>query len=393
MRGIYPKGTCPKCRKAFKFNASKLVFHCPKHLIEAKRFIISINFNGERIRRATTLDGATLETFAQAHALLKQAEGEIEARRFDPERWKAKRKIDYRFSALVWKWYEEKERLMDQGKRAPGYVPKLKTYIAYYVDFYGDKDVREIFNCKDFVNSLPSRLSPKYQKNITDGLKGFFKWLHEDRYISELPRFPAFDIPEHEPVTISRETQQGILECVPDEHKPLFTWLFYQGCRPGEARALKWDCIVGDVVVYRRTFSADTLVEHTKTKNIRHNLIFPETLAVLPKRGLPHTFVFTHGKAVRRHYSEAYVSRIFRKALTAFNEKHGTDLRVELYEATKHSFGTQMVNEAEVPLDMLQDWFGHTKPDMTKKYAKLKVVDAFRKLQNVLPLQKKAAQE
>lgn len=388
MKGIYPKGTCPKCGKGFKFNAAKLTFRCSKHLIEAKRFIISVNFKGERIRRATTLEGKTLETFAQAHALLKQAQGEMEAKRFDPEKWKSKKKIDYRFNVLIWTWYGEKEALMDQGKRAPGYVPKLKTYIAYYEAFYHDTDVREVFNCKDFVNNLPSRLSPKYQKNIMDGLKGFFKWLREDRYIQEVPRFPVLDIPEHEPVTISKETQYGILECIPEEHKPLFTWLFYQGCRPGETRALKWDCIAGDVVTYKRTFSADTLVEHTKTKNIRHNLIFSETLVALPQKGLPDAFVFTHGKNVKRHYSEAYATRIYNKALAAFNEQHGTDLHVELYEATKHSFGTQMVNESEIPLDMLQEWFGHTKADMTKKYAKLKIVDAFRKRQNVIPLRK-----
>lgn len=64
---------------------------------------------------------------------------------------------------------------------------------------------------------------------------------------------------------------------------------------------------------------------------------------------------------VPRHYSEAHLNRIYNKALAEFNEKYGTELRIELYEATKHSFGTQMVNEEEMPLDLIQKWFGHTK--------------------------------
>ena len=71
-----------------------------------------------------------------------------------------------------------------------------------------------------------------------------------------------------------------------------------------------------------------------------------------------------------------------------FNEKFGTDLQVELYEASKHSFGTQKANEG-IPLSMLTEWFGHSSEEMTKKYAKLNVVDAFRKMQNIIPLRSK----
>jgi len=60
----------------------------------------------------------------------------------------------------------------------------------------------------------------------------------------------------------------------------------------------------------------------------------------------------------------------------------------ELYEVSKHSFGTQKANEG-IPLSMLTEWFGHSSEEMTKKYAKLNIVDAFRKMQNVIPLRSK----
>jgi len=49
------------------------------------------------------------------------------------------------------------------------------------------------------------------------------------------------------------------------------------------------------------------------------------------------------------------------------------------YEATKHSFGTRYVNDG-VSKDLLKEWFGHTKIEMTQRYAKIKVVEAFRQL-------------
>lgn len=385
MRGIRPEGICPKCGKTFKYNVRK-GFICTVHLTKPSRYSVEIYYNGERIKRGTTLEGKTLRTLADAHALRVQADNEKEAKRFDVERWKSKRKIDYQFNVLIWKWYQEKADLMERGERAPGYVPKLKTYIGYYEAFYRDKDVREVFNCKDFINKLP-KISPHYRKNIVDALKSFFRWLVEERYTREIPKFVKIDVPEHEPITISKDAQLRILEFVPEEHKPIFTFLFNQGCRPGEIRALKWDCIDEDVVTYKRTFSAGKLVERTKTKNIRYNLIFPETMQIMPQKGLPNTFVFTHGK-IKNHYSESYLNKIFNKALKSFNERYETDLSIELYEATKHSWGTQKVNEG-VSIDLLQEWFGHSKPDMTKKYAKIKVVDAFRKMEKVIPLRTK----
>jgi integrase len=117
-------------------------------------------------------------------------------------------------------------------------------------------------------------------------------------------------VPEHEPNVISPETQAVILNLVPEEHKPIFTFLFNQGCRPSEVRALKWKDIQGDTVIIRRTWSASKLREQTKTKRIRHNLLFSETLKTLPPKGFGEEFVFTHGKIVKRLYSHNYLNKI-----------------------------------------------------------------------------------
>lgn len=400
VKGIRPEGYCPKCKKPFKFNSRKMSFLCKTHLTVPQRFMIDIYYNGKRIRRGTTLDGETLRTFAQAHALYMQAEEEKKHKKFDPAKWRAKGKIEYSFDMLICKWHSSKEELMNNNKRAPSYVPKLRIYMRnFFEPCYGNRDVREIFNLDEFTTFISSyrqkggqSISLKYQKNLTDALQSFFRWLLKKKYITELPDFPdPVEIPEHDPQTITRDIQLKLLECVSNEDKPIFTWLFYQGCRPGEARALMGDCILTqieprDAVKYKRTFSGSQLKERTKTKNIRYNYIYPEARAVLPEIIHTYSFVFTHGKIAKKPYSAAHLNKIFRKVLEQFNEKHNTDLRIELYEATKHSFGTQKVNEG-ISIHELKEWYGHSKIEMTEKYAKVNIVDVFRKHDKVVSIE------
>lgn len=393
MKGIRAKGKCPVCQSSFKADIKK-GFLCPEHLTAPERFQVDFFYKGERFRREVNLDGEALETFSAAHALLERAKAEIRAKKFDPTKWKAKYLIEYSFDRLIMKWYAEKELLMKQDKRAPSYVPKLKTYInLYYLKHFAGLDVREItaIQTKEFSLRLPGmsptgrKLSPKYQKNILDALQHFFNWLHDDHIIEQKPKFPKVEVPEYEPKVLTPEVQEIILDIIPEKHKPIFAFLFYQGCRPAEVRALKWKDIdlKNDVVTLRRTFSDSKLRETTKTGRIRHNYLFPETKSALPTAPTPaewyaDEFVFTHGKAVKNTYSKNFLSRIYKKALLEVEEDTGIKIDSSLYDATKHSFGTYLVNEG-VPMDVLQKHFGHSNRAMTERYAKLRAVDAMKK--------------
>jgi integrase len=382
VKYIRALGRCPKCKGTFK-PAKPLDFECPQCLTHPRRYMVEFPHEGRRIRRVKDLGGKTLRTFGDAHALCVQLQREAERPDFNIEKWQSKKPIEYRFSKLIGKWYDEKAALMQKGKRAPSYVPKLRTYIErFYIPAFGTLDVRGILSLKDFINGLPDNLSPKYQKNIRDALRGFFRWLRdEERVIDALPYVPTVEVPEYEFKIIRPETQAAILGHVPDEHKPIFIYLFNQGCRPSEARALKWKDIEGDTVTYRRTWSAQSLMERTKTKKARHNLLFPETAAALPRRGFGEDFVFTHGKG-KRPYGDNLLHRIWRAALDSFNEAMSKEhprwepVHIKLYEATKHSFGTRYAKK--VGSKLMQKWFGHTSENMTDRYVKIEVVDEFR---------------
>ncbi|SPQ01644.1 hypothetical protein NBG4_630014 [Candidatus Sulfobium mesophilum] len=228
--------------------------------------------------------------------------------------------------------------------------------------FFGNTDVQEI-RLETFIKQLPGSLAPKCQKNIVDALMNLFRTLKEDRLIDDVPVSKFIAMQEYEPTLISQDTQRKILDLISAKHKPIFTFPFNQGVRPSEARALKWKDINGDTVTIRRTWSGEVLRKQTKNKRIRHNLLFNETLQALPQRRFPEDFVLTHGKDVKRHYSHNYLGKIYNVAISQLG------LKIELYEATKHSFGTRRINDG-VPENLLGEWFGHAKSEMTRRYAR-----------------------
>ncbi|MBE0427876.1 MAG: site-specific integrase [Nitrospirae bacterium] len=377
MKNIRAEGKCPVCGR---FRAPK----CP-HGVFARQFFVDMKYQGIRILRGTDLDGRTLKTLDDAIALRQRLITEIQNRTFNLAKWTSKTKPDFLFQNLCEKWYQEKIREVEQKKLKPGYVVLLRQYIINYFHYFDNLDVRSIFNVKDFALWLPEKLSLGYQKNILTILSNFFHWCKNNRYISEIPVFPKISVPEHQFKALSLGTRLNILEYIPDEHKPIFTFLFYQGARPSEVRALKWDCIEGDTVIYKRTFSEAVLVETTKESNIRYNWIFPEVMKALPKRTFPLDFVFKHGKRIKKHYSGMYLRLIFYRALKAYNEKYGQNLKISLYEATKHSFGTSWRQQG-MPLEMIKEWFGHKSSKITERYAKIDVIEAWK----VMSLDKKS---
>jgi integrase len=377
MKNIRAEGKCPVCGR---FRAPK----CP-HGVFARQFFVDMKYQGIRILRGTDLDGRTLKTLDDAIALRQRLITEIQNRTFNLAKWTSKTKPDFLFQNLCEKWYQEKVREVEQKKLKPFYIIVLRSHINRYFHYFNNIDVRTIFNLKDFALWLPKELSIGSQKHIITVLSSFFHWCKNNRYISEVPVMPKIIVPEHQFKALSLEIRLKILEYITEEHKPIFTFLFYQGARPSEARALKWDCIEGDTVIYKRTFSGKVLVETTKESNIRYNWIFPEVMKVLPKRTFPFDFVFKHGKKIKKHYSKSFLHYIFKNALKAYNENNGQDLDICLYEATKHSFGTSWRKEG-MPLEMIKEWFGHKSSRMTERYAKIDVIEAWK----IISLEKKS---
>ena len=134
------------------------------------------------------------------------------------------------------------------------------------------------------------------------------------------------------------------------------------GVRPGEARALQKDCLVDGIVTIRRSFSDNELRETTKTGRIRVYKITAYFQTVLD-RIQPHLSPFVLVRDDGKPYTSKNLNKIWHDA----GKKVG--IKIKMYNGTRHSLGSQLL-DLGYDLSLVQDQLGHTKPEMTRRYAK-----------------------
>ena len=168
---------------------------------------------------------------------------------------------------------------------------------------------------------------------------------------------------KHNPKWLSESEQDAVLEKIPDIHKPMVRFLFYQGARIGEGRALKWDCVHLDqgIVNLRRTYSGDRLKDRTKGKKDRliplHETVVDDMRRI--PRSMQHDFVYHwHG----RPYKRSTLHRIMRAALdeAGFHD-------VVPHDAGRHSFASQALLRGASTREV-QEMLGHADIRTTENY-------------------------
>lgn len=248
------------------------------------------------------------------------------------------------------------------------YMKEIKRYAkTYFIPHFGRKNIRDIRegDLEDFRNSLPPHLSSKTVRNILGVLRKLFQDAYSRKDILLVPHLPKITSGETVTKWIPEDEQEKILHNCKEPYRTFFLFLMKQGCRPGEARALKWDKV--DLKMNRVTISAGMdLAEwkpYTKEKEIRIlplNSRVREALLKLP-RSLTG-FVFINSRGV--HLSQRMVVAAWQRAAT----KAGVD--INCYQGTRHSFATQKViagySERKVGAAM-----GHKDPYSTRRYAKM----------------------
>ncbi|RLI31832.1 hypothetical protein DRO66_12185 [Candidatus Bathyarchaeota archaeon] len=207
-------------------------------------------------------------------------------------------------------------------------------------------------------------------------------WRNED--IPRVPPFPKLSYdPPQEIKYLTLEKQELVLEAIPERHRPIFQFMMEYGLRPGEARALMKDCVSENEILIKRAFSENLLRETTKTGRVRKYGITPYMRKVLDS--IPcnlSEFVFI------REDSKAYTS----KNLNAiWHEACGkVGIEIKLYNAVRHSLGCQMLDQG-AELELVRDILGHTRSEMTRRYAKRSsevVTQALIERRRVIPIRK-----
>lgn len=361
---IRTKEHCPKCKGKFKGEPLR----CPDCQITPRRFYLDLPWHGQKIKLYSDQDGYPLESYGHAYRLLEHVRLEVDRGIFDPKNYVKRDLRELQFSTYFESWLARRRLEQERGHLSLSYLRSVKVYgKGYLIPFFQDKNIRDITagNLEDFSNSLPPKLAAKTVHNILGILHKIFTDALRRQDIKTIPTFPHIEVPENKIKWITKNEQEEILKQVRCPVRRVFyLFLMRTGCRPGEARALKWEDVdlKQGVVTIHAAMDEETLRPYTKERDVRVLPLHPELLEGL--RTLPRSLsgiVFTlTGRPLRANL----IWETWRVAA----RRAGID--ISCYQGTKHSLGCQLLNSG-VREEVLQAIFGHKDRSSTKRYAKL----------------------
>lgn len=360
---------CPVCSDAFVC-IDERGFICPDCQTTPNRFYLDINYRGKRVRIFCDRQGKALDTNQRAYDMLAHVRVEIENHTFDASSYVKSEQEEYYVMNLCKRFLNFKIDSI-----APSYQKDYKRIIGTIKDYYTTTDVRElrkihIINFKEYLEKEFS-LSGKSVKNILDLLKTFLNYCRNDiEIINTVPAFPEVELTPFNFKWVLQEDQITLYALVPDKDKPIFAFLMLHGCRPSEVRALKVKNVdlKRQTITISATFSSSTYREKRKGKKSK-----PFTIPIHPelqdyitervKNNLPEAFIFVNPRT-GNHYSLGTLDRIWGEV----REKANLDKSMRLYDATRHSFASNLVNN-DSTLYKVSKLMGHSTTKMTEKYA------------------------
>jgi len=357
---------CPVCKG--KFQGEPL--RCPECKTAPRRYYLDLWWKGERHRIFTGRDNYALDSWERASRLLTTIRESIDRGSFDPRDFVRKEIKGLVFENYVAAWLERRRQECERQHLAKSYFKQLRGAAQnYFIPFFKGKNLRDIRagDIVDFRNWLPRNLNLKTVRNLVGMLHKLFKDAFDLGDILHLPAFPQ--ITTKEPVTkwIDLETQRRILANTTDPvYRAFFLFLVFQGCRPNEARALRWEKVdfKNDMVVIDSAFDLNRFRNFTKEKDVRYLPLHPEVreaLLQLPRHLSGFVFVNRHGRPL----SHPQINYHWRRA----TEQAG--IKITCYEGTRHSLASQAINRG-VSERIVGDMLGHKTLTSTRRYAKMK---------------------
>jgi integrase len=377
MKGtIRARGKCPKCHGLFIDISQGISMHrhlgiiCRSCIITPQRLFIDLHHQGRRIRIFSDKSGQPLDSYQRAVNLLFVINHEIANYSFDPLKYIKKEQGKYWINSLLDRFYDFKIDSI-----APSYKRHYKKHVKLAKDFFNTKDIRklkksDVINYKDHI-AKEFNYSEKSVKNVLDLFKTFLRYCKNNlEIISSVPAFPAVEVPEYHYKWLSQDDQLILFEHIPDQDKPIMAFLMLHGCLPSEARALR--CKNADLdaqaVSISATFSVNVYREKRKGRRSKSVTIpiHPEMydyVADRVKYSLPEAYIFVNPRT-GRYYTNSALDRVWFKARK--DAGLGNDLR--LYDATRHSFASQLVNTG-TSIFKVSKLLGHSSVRITEKYA------------------------
>lgn len=368
MKGtIRTKEKCPVCHKPFS-HIPKLGFLCSDHKTTPTKVYLDLFWNGQRIRIFSDKQGQGLDSYQRALNLQAKITHEIENYIFDPSKY-VRSEVE-KFWAM---------NLLDQFKTykldsiAPSYQGNYRGMIQAARDYFGVDDVRDLRKL-DLINykaHLEGKgITGKTLKNYLDLLKSFLNYCRNDlEVIVSFPSFPDVEVQEPKFKWVDQEDQIRLFEHISESDKPIFAFLMLHGCRPSEARALKIKDVDlrNQTITISATFSGRVYREKRKGKRSK-SVVIPvhsemiEFIASRVCQGLPEAFLFINPRT-GKPYSQNRLRKIWDKV----RKKAGISKQLRLYDATRHSFASQLIKSG-ASLLAVSKLLGHSSTKMTERY-------------------------
>jgi integrase len=379
MKGtVRAKGRCLVCEGKFQ-QILKIGFICPRCKTTPRKFYVDIPYKGQRCRIFSDTTGQILDTYQRASTLLSHINHELKSHSFEPSRYVKAELQGFYVQNLLDRFLKDKISSI-----SPSRINHYTRYTKLAKEFFKIKDVREIrrIDLSDYKRYLIEKYYPnqpkqgKTLKNVIDHFKTFLIYCkNEYEVIDTVPTFPAIEVQPYQFKYVCQQDQIKLFELVEEHDKPFIAFLMLHGCRPGEARALRCKDIdlQQQTITISATFSDEVYKERRKGRGAQAVIvpIHPELYSYLEgrvKNNLPEAYVFT--KQNGQHYTKDDIYRLWDKV----REKAGIGKGLRLYDVTRHSFASQLVN-ANTSLYKVSRLLGHSSVKMTEKYAHHNITD------------------
>lgn len=337
------------CFKGGDFMGGSIQFHKP-----AKRWYIQVYWQGERYK-IWKYNGEPIWHEKTAQKLLNKIRAEIDDGIFQPRTYFPDSPLSINVYAQQWL------NIIDVK---PNTIKDYRYSInKFIIPFFKETDIRHIRHNEivEFYKWIPRCDKGKY--NVVSCLRTMMRhaWRNED--IGKVPPFPKLTMGDLPPIEYYNIDQQEIvLTHIPERYRNIFMFGMEYGLRIGELRAIQWDCITDNELIVKRAFAENILMESTKTNRTRIYGLTPYAKQII--KSLPmtsNTFVFVREDG--KPYTNKNLNAIWSEAC----QKAGIK-KIKLYNAIRHSLGCQLLDQG-FEFDKVQKVLGHTRPEMTKRYA------------------------
>lgn len=249
---------------------------------------------------------------------------------FDPNKYKQQERKT--IGKKLDEWISHKELQMSRRRLHPSSLSTIQSHLTNHIKpFFGTYLEDELSKSllSHFLDNLPQSLKRKTRINIYTTFKSFCTWAG---YTVQFPKIDEDD-DSAERVALTYEEQMDALQCIPVRHRDIIEFAMETGLRTGEVCVLmSIDLTNRGTIWVRRTLSGSEIIETTKS-GTRTELALSDRAYEIAARNVGKDYLFVNSKTGQR-YSPNTLGVIWRK----YNPE------VCLYEATRHSFISQLVD-------------------------------------------------